>query len=155
VTSGAAAVLWSLYPRFTAAQIKLILQKTSSHVAAITDEIKEGDGRLDLEAALAFAKELGASGDPATATPSTLHDTAVTPTTPLPTGASGDPDAKSSDAVASGPNDKGDGSANGCAVVGLTGENATAGTAWAGALLAIGLLLPLGAARRRPLIKER
>ena len=62
VTSGAAAVVWSLYPGFTAAEIKQILQKTASKVGDITAQIASSDGRLDLKAALTYAAALQAAG---------------------------------------------------------------------------------------------
>jgi thermitase len=148
VVAGAAAVVWGLYPAFTADEVKAILRKTAAHVPAVSGEFASGDGRLDLAAALQFAKELtAAKQSPLAADPS-----GATPASPVtkngPTGGSGeDPYAKSQNAVANGPGDKGKGSANGCAVV-AAGGRAPLAAGWTVLALALGLILPLAIARR-------
>jgi subtilisin family serine protease len=121
VTAGAAAVLWYMYPDFDSDQIKLILEKSSARIAEITGQINSGYGRLDLKAAMDYAEQLKTAGKgPATFEPKagtvqtakvTVDSDAVPPT-------NSDPDATSENATGSSTKNKGNGSANGCAVIG-------------------------------------
>lgn len=120
VTSGAASVVWALYPDLTATDLKAVLQKTASKVGDITAQITSADGRLDLAAALTYAAALKSAGKtPAEQEPASgvvLSDK-QTPKANPPAGQV-DPNAPSNNAIGdSGPEDKGDGSANGCGVV--------------------------------------
>ncbi len=138
VTAGAASVVWALYPDLDASDVKAVLQKSASKIGDITAQITSTDGRLDLKAALTYAAALKAAvKKPADLEPAAgvvLSDK-QTPKQNPPAGQL-DPNAPSNNAVGeSGPEDKGDGSANGCGVV------AGGGAGQAMALWA--LLLPL------------
>jgi subtilisin family serine protease len=132
VTAGAAAVVWSLYPDLEAEDLKLVLQKTATKVSDISGQITSGDGRVDLEAALAYAAALKAKGKKPSEMDPPSGVVSSDPVKPKndPDTAGTDPYAKSPDAVgAGGPNDKGKGSAQGCATIGAgTARSARAAT---------------------------
>jgi subtilisin family serine protease len=67
MVTSAAAVLWSLFPELDAQSVKTILQKSAAQIPGIQDQMTSRDGRLDLHAALAFARSLRASGTTADA----------------------------------------------------------------------------------------
>ena len=138
VTAGAAAVVWSMYPNFKGPEIKAILQKSASKVAAISEEIKSGDGRLNLDAAMKYAAQLKtASASPTTTEPdpAILSNEAITPTKAPAVGTLGPKDKSPSAQPGTDPESKGDGSANGCAVVGSGHTGFLA--------IFLGLLIPL------------
>jgi subtilisin family serine protease len=144
VTSGAAAVVWSMYPDFTGTQIKEILRKSASKISTVTKEILSGDGRLNLEAAMKYAAQLKAAGKgPADLEPDAaiLSTSPVTPAKQPASGSLGPKDPSPNAQPGAAPESKGEGSADGCAVVG-TGQ---AG----GWFLLFGLILPLCCRRRR------
>ena len=60
VTAGAAAMIWGLYPDFTATEMKAILQNSAASISTVVSEITSKHGRLDLAAAMAYAKTLKA-----------------------------------------------------------------------------------------------
>lgn len=144
VTSGAAAVVWAMYPGFKGTEIKQILQKSASKFADVTGQISSGDGRLNLDAALKYAAALKAAGKvPDTLPPAAaiLSTTKVTPGVQPATGELGPKDTSPTAKPGSGPESKGDGSASGCATVGVAHHGL--------AFLLLGFLLPLCFRRRR------
>jgi subtilisin family serine protease len=121
VTSGAAAVVWSMYPNFKGPEIKAILQKTASKIEVITGEILSKDGRLNLDAAMKFAAKLKTDSASPTTTdpdPAILSNDVVAPKNKPATGSVGPKDKSPTAQPGTDPESKGDGSANGCAVVG-------------------------------------
>ena len=62
VTAGAAAMIWGMYPDFTANEMKAILQNSAANLSTVTSAITSKHGRLDLAAAMAYAKTLKDSG---------------------------------------------------------------------------------------------
>ncbi len=112
VVAGAAALLWSMYPSFTAEQIKSIIRKSAAKPSALTGEIESKDGRLDLKAALGYAAELEAAGKTPDQVEPTTVGTAVTP--------SKAPSGNSSEAPNYPDQDtRGKGSGQGCGVVNI------------------------------------
>lgn len=144
VTAGAAAVVWAMYPGFKGTDIKKILQKSASKLSEVTGQLLSGDGRLNLDAALKYAAALKSGGSvPDSMEPdaSLLSTEKVTPGTQPTAGTLGPKDTSPTAKPGAGPESKGDGSANGCATVGVAHHGM--------ALLLFGFLLPLCFRRRR------
>ena len=144
VTAGAAAVVWSMYPNFKGPEIKAILQKSASKVASISGEMKSGDGRLDLNAAMKFAAQLKSdSTSPITVDPAAgiVSNEARSPKKSPATGTLGPKDKSPTAQPGTDPESKGDGSANGCAVVGSGHTGFLA--------IFLGFLIPVFFRRRR------
>ena len=157
VTAGAAALVWSLYPGLKASELKSVLIKSAATIGTISTEIKSGSGRLDVYAALLYAKQLKASGKtPDVENPGDGLVAKVTPTAAaakVPKAAveadpyALSPDARGGKTTATGGR-KGKGSGGGCGVLGSAAGAAPSALAW---LLA--LFMPIGVlafgARRR------
>ena len=147
VTAGSAAVVWSMYPNFKGPEIKAILQKSASKVAVITGEILSGDGRLNLDAAMKYAAQLkAASASPSTTEPNAaiLSNDSPVPTKNPAAGTLGPKDKSPNAQPGTDPESKGDGSANGCAVIGVGHTGFLA--------LFLGFLVPVFFRRRRSLV---
>lgn len=118
VTAGAAAMVWSLYPDFTAKDISDILKNSAARISDITGQTKAQAGRVDLKAALEYAAALKAQGKKPAALAASPSSTAITPSTP-PT-SSADPNAGSSKVGGNSETEK-----SGCAIgADLSGANA-------------------------------
>lgn len=97
MVAAAASVIWSMFPRFAADEIEAILMKSAAHIAAIQTEIDKPSGRLDLYAALQFARQLEATGaSPHDVEPDVVSSDAITPLRAPDRG--GDPYRQSADA---------------------------------------------------------
>lgn len=119
IVSAAAAAVWALYPEFTAKELKEILVKSSTRLDSLALETLAKSGRLDLYAAVQYAKSLvetdakPAQKEPLPGMIGTARIIAGTP--PV---SAADPMAASKHAVKMDPKDLGEGSGKGCAVVG-------------------------------------
>jgi len=129
VTAGAASVVWSLYPDFTAEEIKQILVKSAAQVGTVTGETVARAGRLDMVAALTYANDLKVAGKkPADQAPTGVSSTAVTVDASKVPDASVDPYARSPNAVGGGSGGgarRGKGSGGGCGVVAAAASSAS------------------------------
>jgi subtilisin family serine protease len=100
VTAGAAAVLWSLYPDFSADEIKQILVRSAAQVESITTTTIAKAGRLDMVAALNWANDLKLAGKkPSEQDPQGVSTTPVVVASEKVPGSTSDPYARSKDAV--------------------------------------------------------
>lgn len=156
VTSGAAAVVWSMYPDFTGTQIKTILRKSAAKISAVTGEILSGDGRLNLEAAMKYAAQLKAAGkgpDDQEPDPAILSNAPVTPSKEPASGSLGPKDPSPNAKPGAAPESKGEGSADGCAVVGAGHDSPGILSVTKTLLLIFGVFLPLIAGRRRAQVR--
>jgi len=153
ITAGAAALVWSLYPDLKASDLKAILMKSAAQIGTITDEVKSKNGRLDVYAALLYAKQLKASGktpDQEAPTSVATQSPTVT-TTQLPDPAADpyqlSPDAKGGSRAATGGR-KGKGTGGGCGVVFATAGGPSA-MSWLFALMMPLGLVAVGLGRRK------
>lgn len=165
VTAGAAAVVWALYPDLKASDLKSVLIKSAAKISNVTTEVASGNGRLDLYAAMLYAKELKSAGKtPDQADPSTGVIATTSPTvdsSKMPD-ASVDPyltspDAKGGSGSPTGGR-RGKGTGGGCGVVAApySVSNQSATSSWAGLIvLLFAVLLPAANIVGAPWIRKR